>query len=171
MELANGQTKSMESLSIGDSVRVSPSQFSDVYMFSHRMPEAESSFVQLATQSNHTLLLTHDHYLYVNGRLVAAKEVRVGDMVENKDGEHVRVTAVTETRAHGLYNPHTLQGDIVVGGIRTSTYTTAVAPTLAHSALWPVRMLYSLGYDVIGGLFDQGSDIITALLPDGKIAY
>ena len=88
-----------------------------------------------------------------------------------ENGQQVTVVAVASETATGLYNPHTLNGDIMVNGVKTSTYTAAVAPGLAHAALWPVRMLYSLGYDVIGGLFDQGSDIITALLPDGKIAY
>ena len=40
--------------------------------------------------------------------------------------------------ATGLYNPHTMTGDIVVDGIQTSTYTAAIAPTLAHLALWSV---------------------------------
>jgi hypothetical protein len=45
--------------------------------------------------------------------------------------------------AEGLYNPHTMHGDIVVDGVHTSTYTDSVAPALAHALLWPVRMLVS----------------------------
>ena len=66
------------------------------------------------------------------------------------------VVAVATESSTGLYNPHTLNGDIMVNGVKTSTYTSAVAPALAHAALWPVRMLYSLGYDVVNGAFDQG---------------
>ena len=79
----------------------------------------------------------------------------------------VRITAVAAEIATGLYNPHTLNGDIMVNGVKTSTYTAAVAPTLAHAALWPVRMLYSLGYDIINGAFDQGSELLVSLMPKG----
>ncbi len=50
-------------------------------------------------------------------------------------------------------------------------YTAAVAPGLAHSLLWPVRMLYSMGFDIINGAYDQGSDFFTSLLPDGHKKY
>ncbi len=61
------------------------------------------------------------------------------------------MAAVSQARDSGLFNPHTMQGDIVVNGIKTSSFTTLVAPALAQSLMWPVRMLYSLGYD----LFDE----------------
>ena len=94
---------------------------------------------------------------------------------------------MTVVRDTGLFNPHTMHGDIVVDGIVTSVYTTAVAPALvcrqgqqrqhghrlkqAHAALWPVRMLYSLGYDIINGAFDEGSELIASLTPRGKDKY
>jgi hypothetical protein len=71
----------------------------------------------------------------------------------------------------GLYNPHTLNGDIVVNGVKTSSYTATVAPGLAHAALWPIRMLYTLGYDIINGAFDHGSALITSFLPRGADRY
>ena len=37
-----------------------------------------------------------------------------------------------------------------------STYTAAIAPSLAHAALWPIRMIYALGYDIVNGAFDSG---------------
>ena len=48
-------------------------------------------------------------------------------------------------RARGLYNPHTLHGDVVVDGVLTSTYTGVVHPALAHALLAPLRQLYSAG--------------------------
>jgi hypothetical protein len=51
------------------------------------------------------------------------------------DGSEATVVAVSQERNTGLFNPHTLQGDIVVNGIKASFYTAVVAPTLAHSLL------------------------------------
>ena len=72
------------------------------------------------------------------------------------------VTAVTVEWADGLYNPHTMTGDIVVDGVLTSTYTDAVAPSLAHALLWPVRMLSDAGVQVAGDDWDQGGGEWTA---------
>ena len=83
----------------------------------------------------------------------------------------MHVTSITSVWANGLYNPHTMNGDIVVDGILTSTYTSAINPTLAHAALWPVRMLHSVGQDVLGHAFDSGSDALVAMLPAGKAQY
>jgi len=160
----------MADLQIGDRVLVDTNTFSDVFMFSHRYEDVETTFVKIVTALGE-LLITQDHYLYVNDKLAVASTVRVGDMVVGFDGSKVAVSAVSVERASGLYNPQTLHGDIVVDGIKTSTYTAAVAPALAHAALWPVRLLYSMGYDVVNGAFDQGSDLIASLLPRGRGVY
>ena len=68
------------------------------------------------------------------------------------------VIAVGSARKDGLYNPHTLQGDIVVNGVLTSTYTSAFSPVLAHLVFAPLRALYRAGVDVVkvdvGGALD-----------------
>ena len=91
-------------------------------------------------------------------------------MVE-QNGVQAAVVAVNLEAATGLYNPQTLSGDIVVNGIKASTYTAAIAPSLAHAALWPVRMMYRLGYDIINGAFDEGSELISSLMPKGAKSY
>lgn len=116
-------------------------------MFSHSYPESTSSFVQLHTD-NTVVTLTEGHYLYVNGQLATAGSVKLGDELETTDGAQVPVIQVSTTIAHGLFNPHTIHGDIVVDGIRTSTYTNAMNPILAHSILAPARAIYSLGYSI-----------------------
>ena len=83
----------------------------------------------------------------------------------------LQVASVSSVWADGLYNPHTMHGDIVVDGIQTSTYTSDIDPTLAHAALWPVRMLHSMGKDVVGDTFALGNDLIAAVMPDGKKQY
>jgi hypothetical protein len=146
-------------------------EYSDVFMFSHRLSASLSEFVSIATAAGHKLMLTGNHYLYVNGRLAVASSVKVGDKLVSKDGSAVAVTSVGTSQAAGLSTPGTLDGDIVVDGIVTSTYTSSISPSLAHAALWPVRMAYKLGVDVVGNAFDSGSDLIAQVMPDGKPRY
>jgi hypothetical protein len=172
VQLSSGAHKTMAELQVGDKVLVGRGEFSEVYMFSHRMTAAEvqSEFVSIAASGAdgvaQKIELTSNHYLYVNGQLSAAGIVKVGDKLTLGAGAQVEVTSVSRVWGKGLYNPHTMHGDIVVNGILTSTYTTTVHPTLAHAALWPVRALYSAGVDVVNHAFDKGSDLIAAL-PDG----
>ncbi len=146
----------MAELAIGDRVLVGDNTYSEVYMFSHKDHNAVSTFVSIATSANQTIALSPSHYIYANSKLVAASAVVLGDVLIAADGSEVTVVAVSQERNTGLFNPHTLHGDIVVNGIKASCYTAAVAPTLAHSLLWPVRMLYSLGYDIVNGSLDYG---------------
>jgi hypothetical protein len=160
----------MDALAVGDNVLVGHEEHSEVYMFSHRLAATKSEFVHLET-AEHSLMLTPNHYLYVNSKLAVASTVNVGDKLTNSQGAAVEVTSVSRAWADGLYNPHTMNGDIVVNGILTSTYTSDIAPALAHAALWPVRMLHSLGQDVLGHAFDSGSELLAAIMPNGKPRY
>ena len=86
--------------------------------------------------------------MYVNGVLAPARSVRAGDNVTLASGRRARVISVGRVRKEGLYNPHTLHGDIVVDGVLTSTYTEAFSPALAHVVLAPLRALYRAGADI-----------------------
>jgi hypothetical protein len=152
VELEGGKKVSMSALKVGDHVRVGPSEFSEVYMFTHKDAEVKANFVKIST-SERSIRLTSGHYLYVNGKLQTARTVKVGDMVSAGN-----VTAVTAEWADGLYNPHTMTGDIVVDGVLTSTYTDALLPKLAHTLLWPVRMLYNAGVQIVGDDWNQNED-------------
>jgi hypothetical protein len=140
-------------------------------MFSHKLAAVRAEFVRLATAGGRTIMLTGNHYLYVNDKLAVASVVKTGDALTTATGERDQVVSVSNVWADGLYNPHTMHGDIVVDGIQTSTYTSDIDPTLAHGALWPVRMLHSMGRDVVGDAFAAGSDLIAAIMPDGKKSY
>lgn len=169
--LPDGSKKTMAALQIGDRVLSKGGSFQEVYMFSHRLEAIKSEFVAISTQAGQSIMLTPDHYLYVNNKLATAATVKTGDKLTTATGADDKVAAVTRTWANGLYNPHTMDGDIVVDGILTSTYTAAIQPTLAHYALWPVRMLHKLGHSVVGDAFASGSELIASLLPDGKAQY
>jgi len=178
VELDSGATVAMADLAIGDRVRVAagtgPAAFSEVFTFTHRKRTGTYPFVTATTASGHALSASPGHYVYVNGQLAPMQSVRVGDALDvAAAGTHSRVVAVATAAQAGLFNPQTLAGDIVVGGVRASTYTTAVAPRLAAALLSPLRGLYRLG--VTGGWLEAGGEGAIAkaalrLLPLGASA-
>lgn len=147
VRLESGLMKRMDQVQIGDSVLVAPGVFSEVFMFTHRLADIKTNFVTLHMSSGSQLSLTSGHLLYVDGQLLPARKVRTGSALHLADGSMSYVAAVTRAAKSGLYNPQTIHGDIVVNGIITSTYTTAVRPVVAHALLAPLRVLYtSLGW-------------------------
>ncbi len=140
--LDNGVRKTMSELAVGDRVQVGPNQFSEVFMFTHKMSDVKHHFITLRTTAGPSISLTARHYIHSNGALVAAANVKVGDTVELGDGSVSRVAEITTARKTGLYNPQTVHGDIVVDGVRTSTYTASVHPKAAHALLAPLRALF-----------------------------
>jgi hypothetical protein len=143
LTLADKSTVRMSELTLGHKVQSGPSAVSEVYLFTHALVDPEVSFLELKTLSGHVLRLTGGHYLYVNGVLATAESVKLGDNLTTDEGPSA-VSEITAVRDTGLYNPHTLSGDIMVNGIWTSTYTNSMNADLAHAILAPVRYLYNL---------------------------
>ena len=105
----------------------------------------------------------------VNGGLATAATGAVGDALTLRDGSSATVTKVHTTWAQGLFNPHTMHGDIVVNGVQTSTYTQGIAPALVHAALWPVRALYAAGVAVADeNTLAAGPQPLPDALPNGQ---
>ncbi len=138
--LEGGATRRMDQLKVGDRVAVGGGVYSEVFMFTHKMDAVTHEFVSITTASGATIRLTAGHYLPLNGAYAAAGEARVGDRVSLSDGTTSAVVAVSQVWGRGLYNPQTTHGDIVVDGVRASTYTTAVQRTVAHALLAPLRL-------------------------------
>mmetsp|Transcript_268 Transcript_268/g.873 ORF Transcript_268/g.873 Transcript_268/m.873 type:complete len:429 (+) Transcript_268:158-1444(+) len=143
VELRGGGRIRMSELKAGDTVRVGPEAFSDVYMFTHRDLRARTTMVRIEA-GKHVLELSPGHYVPSNGKLVAAREVAVGDVVSAADGTRHEVSSVRKVRKVGLVNPQTIQGDIVVNNVVASTFTQAVHPTLARALLLIPKTLYRL---------------------------
>lgn len=161
---------------VGDRVRVGEGVWSEVFMFSHRVVEGVWEYVRVEVESGEWVRVSGGHYLYVGGRLVEARKVVVGDLLEIV-GEGAswmsRVVDVKcEKRRGGLYNPQTVQGDIVVNGIKASTYTSAVDPRVAHGLLAPLRLLYKVfNRDPSVGLLNGGAERLRKLVPSGRGSY
>jgi len=143
IEFQNGTFAAMSLLEIGDLVRVGPSQFEPVFMFSHQDFAARSEFVHLSV-GQRSLTLTPGHYVYVNGSLATARTVKPFDVVVTVDGP-ATVTAVARVTRTGLFNLKTASGNIFVDGVKASVYTEAMHPSVAHALLWPAAKLASLG--------------------------
>ncbi|GAB0496275.1 hypothetical protein MMPV_007587 [Pyropia vietnamensis] len=180
----------MADLHVGDVVAVGGGRPpSPIYTFSHADSVAVSTFVSLTTTAKPaqatgvsssgaagatpaTLLMSPGHYLPVNGRLAAAKTVVVGDtLAAGPAGEPVTVTSVKRVSSRGLYNPHTVDGGLLVDGIRTSCYTTAVEPRLADALLAPARWAVSVGGASVGravGRAVEWGRAAVAALPSGR---
>lgn len=170
VRLENGRHKRMDKLEIGDRVQTSKNSYSDVFMFTHKLRDGEYKFIEVDTASGASIRLTGGHYLYLNGRLAAASTAKVGDAVSLASGETSHITQVKSVKGTGLYNPQTIHGDIVVDGVTSSTYSTAVAPTLAHYLLCPFRTVYkTFGFSTTA--FDKGGRGLESLAPRGALSY
>jgi hypothetical protein len=165
VELQDGSVIRMDAVAVGDSVKVGVNTYSRVFMFTHKVPDAKVTFVTLQTASGASLSLTNGHYLYANGALVAASEVSVGSELSLGDGDVSTVVAVGTTAGAGLFNPQTVNGNIVVDGIMASTYTTAVEPTFAHAVLAPFRLLDNFGFRFTA--LESGGGALDAVAPRG----
>ena len=143
VELADGSVKTMSEVELGDLVRVSGDTYSPVFMFTHRLKDVEHDFVTVQTSSGAEIALTAGHYIYVNGNLVAAETIKIGDYLTDANGKQTTVSNVEIVSMNGLFNPQTIHGDIIVNGIRASTYTTMTTASAAHAMLAPLRGLYA----------------------------
>eukprot|EP00190_Bangiopsis_sp_CCMP1999_P000442 CAMPEP_0198737180 /NCGR_PEP_ID=MMETSP1475-20131203/67735_1 /TAXON_ID= ORGANISM="Unidentified sp., Strain CCMP1999" /NCGR_SAMPLE_ID=MMETSP1475 /ASSEMBLY_ACC=CAM_ASM_001111 /LENGTH=400 /DNA_ID=CAMNT_0044501037 /DNA_START=79 /DNA_END=1281 /DNA_ORIENTATION=- len=150
--MGDGSAKKMSELSVGDVVLAAGGKLSAVFAFTHRDREAKSRFVRIETRDK-VLDVSAGHYIVSNGALKAARELVPGDLINVAGGEVDKVEQATYHDAVGLYNPHTLEGSIVVNGMEVSCYTEAIPPKLAHRLLFLPAVLYRLGMkDPLGHL-------------------
>lgn len=160
VELRSGNHIHMSELKIGDVVRVSPTEFSEVFTFSHRTDDAFTRFVSISlSTTNVSLLVSPGHFVYrSDGALVTADALTAGEYLIRADGTYAVIKSISETLETGLYNPQTLQGDIVVDEILFSTYTRAIDPTIAGNLLVIPKFWYQVfGVDPLMGLLNSGN--------------
>lgn len=139
--LKNGRQMRMDRLKVGDEVAVGKGLYSKVFIFTHSDRNTCHSFIHISTEKNLSVTLTAGHYLYISGKLQPARSAVCGEFVLLEDGQFSRIDKVSVIRECGLFNPQTVHGNIVVGGIVTSTYTETVPQVIAHSLLAPVRLI------------------------------
>lgn len=175
VELGSGLVIPISALKVGDTVKTGVDSASEVILFTHREADSRNEFLQLTAATGHVITLSSGHYVHVgsHGRLMPARGVEVGDtLLLGSSGAWSQITKKTRVRAQGLYNPQTIDGNVVVNGVVASTYTTAVHPHFAHRTLMaPVRWVYRLPFEstrlFLGSLFENGSPMAASLLPGG----
>lgn len=169
VHLPDGRRMRMADLQAGHSVVIAENkQASAVYLFSHRRLDGRRTFIRISSVNGHSITISRNHYVYANGRLTTADNVKKGDVLRTLDGPAlVRATELVED--YGLIAPHTLHGDIVVDGIVASTYTRAVHPGFAHFILAPLRTLVRLrvSREPLGSLLYHGGGWWAKLAPKG----
>lgn len=195
--LADGRVVPMAALQLGDEVVSRPGgEASAVYLFTHRQPEGLHDFLRItaapvarsggaptasvAVARNRTLTLSAGHYVYASAaaagggagmaRLVTARTLRAGDRLRDAGGATLVVVSVLPVTAAGLYNPHTLDGGLVVDGVHVSCLTAAVAPRLARALLAPLSWAWRARVGrggLWGALHHSPPQPVLALLPGG----
>ena len=141
VQLQNGSHVLLKNLVVGDVVRTSSNSYSKVFMFTHQEFDSFHKFTRMKTVKGTVLQISHGHYINVDNKVMPAKFVQVGDVLETVTGKE-QIVALDEVLMQGLYNPQTTDGDIMVNGIKTSTYTTAFDPTCAHASLSFLRAVF-----------------------------
>lgn len=138
--------KRMDQLQLGDRVYVGMGRYSEIVAWTYRdRSKSVREYVSIDVGGERNLTLTPGHVVYVQGRPMKARDVRVGHRMHSGEGHLITVRAVTTVNDMGLFNPQTMHGDIVVDGVLVSTYTETINQSAAHALLAPVRALCMAG--------------------------
>ncbi|PXF44601.1 Protein hedgehog [Gracilariopsis chorda] len=169
VELECGEVKAIGDISIGDRVLVSGRAYSEVYLFTHRDSNVLYNFYRIKVSSGAVISLTSTHYIPVDGRLKTAESVHVGDVLTLGNGTFDVVTGIDRQHMRGLFNPHTLEGTIVVDGIVASTFTKTVMPSVGEALLAPIRMMFKwrMFDGLLGAMFKEGNSMLVRYVPRG----
>jgi uncharacterized protein YkwD len=149
VEVKNRGPVSMKNLAIGDFVKVAGNEFSEVYSFGHYDSISEASYLSIDTGLTKPLIISKNHLLFVQGRAVAASEVKIGDMLRLGNGLEVAVRKITSIQDTGLYAPFTKAGTIEVNNVIASCYVTMLLDT----KLFPISGLSILDMHVLAHIY------------------
>ena len=151
----------MDSINIGDSVRVGPgNEFAQVYSFGHYAKNVLAEYVQIRTDvSASPLELTKDHMVFVQdgsfSKSVPASAVKVVDKLVVANGDGItEVRKIKRVTRRGAFAPFTKTGTIVVSGIVASNYISLMDETpvsmqwMAHAFNAPHRMVCALSFEI-----------------------
>jgi len=119
VEVQNKGFVSIDSLNIGDYIRVKNDNFSRVFSFAHLDRERETNFYQIHTVGlEEPLEITGRHYIFAsNNKAVRADSLKIGDML----GSHM-VSEIQTVKRIGVYAPITESGNLMVSNLLASSY-------------------------------------------------
>ena len=133
--LESGAAKLFSEVAIGDKVQTADAtgalSFSNVVALPHAVNKKLASFVDVVTASGKSLKATKMHLLQqCDGSLAYAGSLSKGDCLRTVDGDEA-VTALSMTKAEGIYTAVTTNEFLVVNGIVASPF--AVTHGLVNS--------------------------------------
>merc|ERR1712032_168807 len=141
---------SMDAVKVGDYVRTGNADFSLVFSLAHLDHDIEADYLQIYTDGlQKPLEITGMHMLFSSGNAVRADEVSVGDMLGTN-----KVTGIRSIKRKGVYAPVTESGEIVVSGIRASSYYAFLdrvpfnQHVMSHFFFAPQRMICSFDFKI-----------------------
>jgi anti-sigma factor RsiW len=146
----------MDQQAVGAAARSAPGAFSPVYFYSYQLVEATDAECRTVTTCSageedaadavcaevplRRVTLTDSSYVVTasggfkaTGRLLAGYGLAAGKTV---------VSVAAAVRRRGLYNLHTLAGDVVMDGVVASSNTTVVHPAQSRRLLAPLTAAY-----------------------------
>lgn len=165
--LVRGEHVRLDALPVGTRVATGSGSESFVFRFVRTTRTGVHPFVRLCTPAG-PLTVGPGRVVYVGRGAVAATAVRRGDFLRLANGSQVRVDAVWRAFDHGMFNPQTLNGDIVVDGFVVSAHTVPQVLPVASALMAPFRFL--VGSVSAGGGYvfedaDVGGFVRAALAP------
>lgn len=168
VKISDGRVVQVEDLRPGDLVDGGYGMATSVYMVSHADGKVEAQFVRAHFEDGGCLTASGGHYVptYDSG-ILAMDELQIGTRLLLDTGTTRVVERVELVRALGLYNPHTLSGNLVVDGTLVTTYTRSLAPRTAHGILAFPRALHKCGFGTLVARIAQkllGTGLLNAYL-------
>lgn len=155
VELESGERVQMMDVQVGMRVRVAGgNSFSEVFGWTHKDEGYRGRrFVRVGMEGGRSVVASVGHMMYrrrcearvCDRELVEIEKMEKGDemwMVEEGREVVKTVERVGRVRSHGLFNPQTVHGDIVVDDVVATCYTKYVPHKVAHGLLAPIRALY-----------------------------
>jgi hypothetical protein len=122
-------TVPMQDIHVGDRILTGQQKYQAVYALGHYNPSKPAEFVQIQTSgenSANVLEMTGDHLVFVQGKMnpVRADSIKVGDVLQGStmDESNKAVINVGTIQRNGLYAPLTMDGTLLVDGIKVSSY-------------------------------------------------
>ena len=141
VQLKNGIVKLISDVVIVDRVRVCSAGFSTIHIFMHKQRQSVARILTVDRKQQTQVTLTRNNFMYTNGKLVAARDVAVGDFIQLEHGALVPVVAVIAFLGKGFYNARAVHGDIVVNN-SISPSADIVAVEVPTSSACSLRFLY-----------------------------
>ncbi len=81
----------------------------------------EQAVIEMTFDFGQTLIVTVSHQVIVDGKLKAAKDICIGDVMTQADGKMVRVCATGQKTTSSIVDIETEEGSVIANGIVVST--------------------------------------------------